>query len=101
MKEIETLYDKVERILIEQPKTRDSDAELYIALCLEINGEALNRPFKEVMLHRKAYGLPNEKSVERVRRKVQEKNFHLRSTKAVEDARYENFKFVREWSQSE
>lgn len=101
MKEIETIYEKIERIMLNKPETRNSDAELYVALCMEINPEAANRPFKEVMLHRKEYGLPNTETVRRSRQKAQENNIHLRACKTVNDARYENYKFIREWVQSE
>ena len=97
MKEISKVKDQVERMLIENPATRNSDLELYVALCMEINPEACKRPFAEVMLHRKEYGLPNTETVRRSRQVLQEHNIALRGSKKATDGRFDNYKSVREF----
>lgn len=88
----------VESILISNPETRDSDYVLYVEMVRKTNKQALDMPFMDVMLHRRDYGLPFYESVSRARRKVQANNEHLRASKKVDDARFENYKEIKEWS---
>lgn len=97
MRDIRNIKKQVEKILLENPTTRNSDLELYVLLCKTINPEACKRPFAEVMLHRKEYGLPNTETVRRSRQYIQEHNAALRASKSVTDERYENYKMVKEF----
>lgn len=97
MRDIKNIKKQVEKILIDNPGARNSDLELYVLLCEEINPDACKRPFAEVMLHRKEYGLPNTETVRRSRQYIQEHNIALRASKAVTDERYKNFKVVKEF----
>lgn len=98
MRYIHDTHKTVERILEAYPSTRNSDAVLYVQLCQITNERACRMPFEEVMLNRKAYGLPNFESVGRARRKIQAEKPWLRADKEVEDERYENWKLAREYA---
>ena len=89
----------VQSILLNNPKTRNSDTVLYEAICIKINPNVENMSFSEVMLNRDMLGLPKYNSVSRVRRKLQRDHEELRATKEVTDKRYENWKEVRDYVQ--
>lgn len=97
MVEIYRVQDIVRTSLEEVPATRNSDTLLYVDVCNRINPIAMHMSFSEVMLGRKELGLPKFESVERVRRKLQEQNEELRATDTVTDARYENWKVMRDY----
>lgn len=101
MKEIYNVDAIVRKVLAESPETRNSDALLYVTICKRINPNFAKLPMEEVLLNRKAYGLPKIASVGRARRKIQEHTEELRGTATVTDRRYENFKTVREYVQTE
>jgi len=100
MKEIYSVDSIVRKILSECPDTRNSDALLYLTVCKQINPAFTKLPFEKVLLERKQLGLPNQATVGRVRRKIQEHTKELRGTATVTERRYENFKTVREYVQT-
>jgi hypothetical protein len=56
--------------------------------------------FKDCLLRQNELGLPKFESVRRARQKIQQYNELLRSSKEVEDAKYEAWKAVREYVES-
>lgn len=71
----------VEEILRRIPSTRDDDYELIAEYFSIVCPEVLDIPFKYVILGHKDFSIPNFKSIERVRRKVQAKHPELISLK--------------------
>ena len=70
LKEVEPI---VLRILIEKPYTRKSDEKLIVEVYADYNPDVLRASFPAVMLSMKALGLPSYKSIERARRRLQER----------------------------
>lgn len=95
------LHPRVEKMLINFPETRDSDALLYVKICESINPIACNMPFSKVVLNRKEYGFPNYESVGRVRRKIQETNPLLRASLMVSVGRFESEAEYYEYANSQ
>ena len=62
---------------------RDCDNDLYLAVCTELNPSAIHKPFYEVMLDLKSYGLPSIETVTRLRRKVQAEHPEVRASEKV------------------
>lgn len=91
----------VERVLAEEPSTRDDDIELYLKVCEICNPLALNMNFEAVLRNRALLGLPNIESVGRTRRKLQETHKEYRGSARATDARFEKFKEVLEYVTSE
>lgn len=63
----------VEQILKEEPSTRNDDYELMAEYCFRVCPEILDMPFRYVFLGHKTLSLPNFKTIERARRKIQAK----------------------------
>lgn len=101
MKDIYKVSEVVKEVLEEKPSTRNSDNELYIAVCTRYNPTVTRLAFVDVFLHRKNLGIPKMESVGRARRKIQNKYPYLRSTEAVTDEKYQNWKAVREYALDE
>lgn len=101
MKEFNDLKGIVSIILHDSEEARNDDTTLYIMVCEKMNAEACKRPFKEVLKHRHDFGLPKFESVSRVRRKLQESNEEIQSSKAVMDLKFEKFKKVKDWAINE
>lgn len=95
--EMQTITNQVKQILEKYPLTRNSDDLLYATLCSEINPSVAGMPFYYVMQHRKEFKFPNIKSVERCRRKLQNKYPELAASKEVKDFRDENEQKFREF----
>lgn len=87
----------VKYILEKNPKSRDSDKELYAWVCLYYNPEIQNVNFIQGLIHQTELGIPPFESVRRARQKIQHDNPHLRGSKRVTDKRYESWKAVREY----
>lgn len=98
MKRISEVSVKAENALWNYENTRNSDNELFLAICKEINPGVLNLPFEVVMSNFNTFGLPAFESVSRARRKIQNNNPELRANKTVEDFRYENYKDIKEYA---
>lgn len=77
---MERLFDiqnLVEGILLDHPKTRDSDDALYFQIVSSINPDL---SAKEVFLNRETHGLPPYETVRRARQKLQAERPELRGT---------------------
>lgn len=68
----------VHNILKKFLPARSSDGVLQYKVCEEINPTVLNRTYGEVLLYGKELGVPNENTVSRCRRKLQEKHPELK-----------------------
>lgn len=101
MKNIKHVSNMVREALENNPQTRNSDVSLYLVICNQINPKACEMSFRQAWVHRDELGLPKFETVSRCRRKEQERNPLLRASKDVEDARYENYKTVKEYAISE
>lgn len=100
IQEMEKIQDTVKRVLMEHPSTRNSDTDLYIAVCKEVNPTACRLTLVDAFEHRKELGLPNYESVGRARRRLQSKYKELRACTAVEHQRAENYEEMKEWALS-
>lgn len=98
---IKHVQELVEESLISDPNTRNSDKVLYISVVNKINPAILRMPMETVLLNEKNLNIPSIESVGRARRKIQEYNPLLRANKAVDNARYEQWKEYREYALSE
>lgn len=98
MKDIFRVSKLVKQVLEEVPYTRNSDASLYLEVCRRVNPQACDMSFSTVFEHRKELGIPNMESVRRSRQKIQSECEALRATEEVTDARYENWKVVRDYA---
>lgn len=74
----------VEDILRKVPNTRDDDYELIAEYYSRVCPSVLDIPFRYVILGHKDFNIPNFKSIERARRKVQAKYPELMSKKTKE-----------------
>ena len=99
--EMQTITNQVKRILEQYPLTRNSDDLLYTTLCMEIDNHAAGMPFWYVMQHLKEFNFPNIKSVERCRRKLQNKYPELAASKEVKDFRDENEQKFKTYAKGE
>ena len=77
----------VKAILEECPETRNSDDLLYLKVCQYFNPSIGMFPFGTVIANLKIYDLPNIKSVERARRKIQAEHPELAAKQNVKDKR--------------
>jgi len=83
MKLTDLIYEKMKK----SPYLRDSDKDLYLAVCSELNPSALYKPFHKVMFDLKSYGLPSIETVTRLRRKVQAEHPEVRPSDQVAEWR--------------
>ena len=79
MKLTDLIYEKMKK----SPYLRDSDKDLYLAVCNDLNPSALYKPFYKVMFDLKSYGLPSIETVTRLRRKVQAEHPEVRASDQV------------------
>lgn len=101
MKDIKKVSLIVKDELEQHPETRDNDALLYLNICERFCPGVTSKPIGEVMARRKLLGLPLFETVGRARRKIQETNESLRGSTEATDARFENWKAVREYVATE
>ena len=97
-KELKTITAIVKDILEHDPKARNSDEYLYLKVCEKVGGMYMNLSFWNVLLHRKAYGLPPYESVGRARRKLQETHPELAGNSTVEAQRTLNEEVFRDYA---
>lgn len=79
VEKLRNIENIVKTILEEKPETRGDDYLLYYEVMKKYNGDLLSLPFGGVLMHHDDLGVPNIKSVERARRKAQEKHPELLS----------------------
>lgn len=81
-KELYKLDDTVKSVLERYPETRSDDFILVYSVYREINFKDVTiKPFHEIMLYHKQFGLPPFESVTRARRKIQSKHPELANEK--------------------
>lgn len=97
MQEYKNITQTVYDTMYQSREARNDDAVLYVLVCESLNPSAVNKSLRDVMLNRKFYGLPSFDSVSRVRRKIQQDNEELRSTRAVAKRRAEKYEKVKAW----
>ena len=88
MKKLYKVEKIVKQVLTEVPEARDDDFMLIAQVYYKINPEIVGIPFNVVMLGHKELNLPYFESISRARRKVQAEYKELRSSKEVEEARF-------------
>ena len=71
MNKIKSIEKAVLEALEEVPETRDDDFILMLEVCERTNANIQARFFTYAMRNHKMLGIPNWKSVERARRKIQ------------------------------
>lgn len=98
MKRIHNISEIVKSILTNYPDTRNSDVLLYVKVCKTMNPDIADMSFETAMLRREDLGIANFETVRRSRQKIQSENEHLRACEKVMDARYENWKVMREYA---
>ena len=89
MEELKHISAVVKFILETEPKTRNDDNLLYVRVCQFYNPSIDKFPFGTVLANARMYDIPNMKSVERARRKLQAKYEHLKSSKTAKEYRAE------------
>lgn len=82
VQKLKDLEKVIKPILENQPITRDDDFILYAEVIQQYNPALLELPAKALLLSHNTYNVPNIKSVERARRKIQEKHPILASERA-------------------
>lgn len=91
MNEIKNTADLVKQVLILNPKARNSDNYLYYVVCkVKLSGQGIDidsLSFKDGLLQRNEYGLPNFETVRRTRQKLQHENPDLASDSHVKEQR--------------
>lgn len=96
MRDFLTIKENVRDTLMQHPDARNSDTLLYMYVCERMNPVVRNLAFTTVLARRSELGIPKSESVRRARQLLQAEDETLRASKAVDDARFENFKFMRE-----
>lgn len=96
VEKIKKLEDMIKPILEDYSIAREDDLILYGIFFSEYYPELLHIPVRTFLLEHKLWGVPNIKSIERARRKVQEKFPELASERAKrkrakEQATYEEY----------
>ena len=100
MSKLNAMENVVISILSELPPTRNDDCLLMWEVCRRLTPNLLNKSFSDVMLFHTELGLPNIKTVERCRRKAQEKFPDLQATKEKKKQRKEEEKKYEEYSKT-
>ena len=98
MRNIKEVSKLVKKILMEEPKARDSFCDLYYRVCLAKNTKALGMPFAQVLMNLRELNLPPFESVRRAKQKVQAAHPELRSTPEVEEQKILNEEIVRDYA---
>lgn len=94
MSKLQTIENDVLIILMTKPETREDDYLLMLEVCKLRNFDRMNYPFWEVIQDHAFNGLPNWKSIERARRKLQRKYPDLQSLKAVNKRAIEEEEYI-------
>ena len=87
MDELRHISTIVKYILETEPATRKDDNLLYVRVCQFYNPSIAEFPFGTVLSNWYVYDIPNYKSVERARRRIQAKYEHLKSNKETKEYR--------------
>ena len=82
VKKLKKLEDVIKPILKEQPQTREDDFLLYAEIIKAYNPKLLQISARTFLVCHKELKIPNIKSIERIRRKIQEKCPELASERA-------------------
>jgi hypothetical protein len=82
VEKLRDLEKVIKTILEEKPQTREDDYLLYAELIARYDNRLLEYPARTFLQYHNELNLPNIKSVERARRKVQEKHPELASERA-------------------
>lgn len=93
-----TIEPIVKEILKTNKATREDDNLLFIEVVYRLKPELVNKNFGYVFNHSAELGLPNFKSVERARRKLQKNYEELASSKRMQAIRKEEEKKYIEYS---
>ena len=99
-KELNRTNDIVKQLLINDPKTRNSDNHLYCCVVKTICPDALYKPFWEVMEHKDQFGIPCFETVRRARQKIQAEHSELKASVVVESLRSINEEIFKEYARS-
>ncbi len=99
-KELNRTNDIVKQLLINDPKTRNSDNHLYCCVVKTICPDALCKPFWEVVEHQNQFGLPCFETVRRTRQKIQAENPDLKASTKIESFRSVNEEIFKEYARS-
>ena len=86
VEKLKDLEKVIKPILEEKPQTRDDDYLLYAELIAKYVPKALEYPARTFLQYHNELNLPNIKSVERARRKLQAKYPELASERAKKRA---------------
>ncbi len=84
---LHTINDLVERILMNNPATRDSDELLYISVLEHFKAPIRTTSFAELFPRLQMDGFPSFSTVSRARRKVTEENPELKGTDDIKEKR--------------
>lgn len=95
-----TMHDIVKDLLKNDPKTRNSDDLLYIAVCKKLNPEVEHWLFCDAFKYKKELGLPSFESISRCRRKIQETFPELSAKDDVQNQRTLNEEIFKEYARS-
>lgn len=91
--------NRIVRVVLEQhPETRNSDNLLYVRVVENINANLIYKPFQELFMHAKDYGIPPFESVRRARQKLQAEIPELKAKKEVESERKTNEQIVKDFA---
>lgn len=97
-KDVKKLEKMILDILQTVPETRDNDELLYINVCMKINPTIRVLRFDEVLLNTKALGIPQQETVERYRRKIQQYHSELHAKKHTENWRKQSEEEYKQYS---
>ena len=94
MAKLHTMEKVVLQVLEEQPATRNDDFLLMLRVCEETGADIIGETFASAMLHHKMLKIPNWKTVERCRRKIQKQRPDLVSPQTAKLRKQEEEKYI-------
>jgi hypothetical protein len=94
VEKLRKLEEVIKPILEAKPQTREDDFLLYAEIIKEYDPELLGASVELFFVKHKALNVPNLKSIERARRKIQEKHPHLASERAKRKRAEEQAKYI-------
>lgn len=89
MAKLKTMEKVVLQVLEESPAARGDDYVLMWLVISKLNPELCDIPFSQVLYYHTELGLPNFKTIERCRRKLQEKYPQLKAPETAKKRREE------------
>lgn len=98
MKDLMDLTGLIKKILIEQEDARNSNWNLYYAVCMAKNPSVMNAKFGTAIKSHDAYGLPPFESVARCRRKIVAEYPELKGSEDVEGGRWSSEQTFKEYA---